>query len=134
MKRLAAFLLTLMMLISLAACAEKNAADGGSVTKKAEETGEPLWRKDEALLREQGYNVSYTTSNLYAFEGVVNAESGALSGIITATHDTEGVAINIYYFKSEDQAAKGFAGLDQNNFKLVGPRIVHGDRDNLIHN
>ena len=146
-QRLTALLLAALMLLSLAACgsngSSEDAAPGGFGDLPGEvgaddngggsdESEEPLWRKDEAILMEQGYNVSYTTSNLYAFEDVVHAESGALSGIVTATHDTEGVVINIYYFKSEEQAAKSFGALDQ-NFKQVGPRIVHGDRDNLIH-
>ena len=146
-KRIAALLLAALMLLPLCACGSNGGSgndaalngfgdlpgDGGADDNGGGgESEEPLWRKDEAILTAQGYNVSYTTSNLYAFEDVVKAESGALSGIVTATHNKEGVVINIYYFKSEDQASKSFASLDQ-NFKLVGPRIIHGDRDDLIH-
>ena len=100
--------------------------DGGSAAE-----GENPWTVDSEMLRGKGYSVSLTRSNLYAYESSVNAESGSLAAIVSATKEADGISILVYYFKTEEQAAKAFETLEP-VFKLIGVRIIHGDRDNVF--
>ncbi|MBQ9828224.1 MAG: hypothetical protein IJM62_06040, partial [Lachnospiraceae bacterium] len=100
--------------------------DGG------QSASENPWDKDSEVLRENGYSIFRTTNNLYQYESTINAEGSSLIYVISATHDTEGKLIIIYYLKTEAQAAACMETLDPNYYKQVGTRIVYNDLSNII--
>ena len=130
-KKLTAILLAAIMLFALCACGATGKGGEGGEDSAANDV-ENEWDKDFDLLMDQGYSVNLIGSNLFSYESSINAPSGSLARLISATNEKEGVAILIYYFKSKQQAADCFKDLDP-VYKNVGIRIVHGDRDNLIH-
>lgn len=130
--KLLALLLIAALTLGLCACGDSATGKGGDGADTGATEQESIWMRDAEYLRANGYNASLTRSDLYKFEDVIHAEKNAIAALVTATNETEGIVIMIYYLKTEEQAAACMKGLDANHFKQVGVRVVHGDRDNVI--